>query len=95
VSNSSLNVALKILILLDFETDSLIQKTIREEFKDTTVLTIAHRIHTIMDYDRVMVLQNGKILEFDSPSKLLEDKTSQFFQMVNRSGTASSSSNLE
>ncbi|NXH26520.1 MRP2 protein, partial [Myiagra hebetior] len=67
----------KILILdeataaVDLETDHLIQTTIRREFADCTVLTIAHRLHTIMDSNRVMVLQAGRIVEFDSPEELL------------------------
>ncbi|XP_078381052.1 multidrug resistance-associated protein 1-like [Oculina patagonica] len=70
----------KILVLdeataaVDLETDELIQQTIRREFADRTVLTIAHRLNTIMDYDRVMVLENGSIVEFDSPNKLLEQR---------------------
>uniref|UniRef100_A0A803T3C2 ATP binding cassette subfamily C member 2 n=1 Tax=Anolis carolinensis TaxID=28377 RepID=A0A803T3C2_ANOCA len=68
----------KILILdeataaVDMETDHLIQQTIRSEFVDCTVITIAHRLHTIMDSNRVMVLQAGKIVEFDSPEELLQ-----------------------
>ncbi|NWY95195.1 MRP2 protein, partial [Loxia curvirostra] len=67
----------KILILdeataaVDLETDHLIQTTIRSAFADCTVLTIAHRLHTIMDSNRVMVLQAGQIVEFDSPEELL------------------------
>ncbi|XP_014741414.1 PREDICTED: canalicular multispecific organic anion transporter 1 isoform X1 [Sturnus vulgaris] len=67
----------KILILdeataaVDLETDNLIQTTIRNEFADCTVLTIAHRLHTIMDSNRVMVLHAGQIVEFDSPQELL------------------------
>lgn len=47
--------------LMPFRTDGLIQQTIRTKFKDCTVLTIAHRLHTIMDSDRVMVLQGGRL----------------------------------
>jgi ATP-binding cassette subfamily C (CFTR/MRP) protein 1 len=72
---------------VDFETDSFIQKTIREEFVDVTVLTIAHRINTIMDYDRVLVLDGGRVAECDSPKKLLQDPNSLFFDMVSKSGT--------
>ncbi|KAM8934198.1 multidrug resistance-associated protein 1-like [Pelodytes ibericus] len=70
----------KILVLdeataaVDLETDDLIQSTIRREFEDCTVITIAHRLNTIMDYTRVVVFDKGEIVEFDSPSKLLEKK---------------------
>uniref|UniRef100_A0A3B4B9M5 ATP-binding cassette, sub-family C (CFTR/MRP), member 2 n=1 Tax=Periophthalmus magnuspinnatus TaxID=409849 RepID=A0A3B4B9M5_9GOBI len=65
---------------VDLETDDLIQTTIRKEFSHCTVLTIAHRLHTIMD-SSVMVLDAGKIVEFDSPSNLL-DKHSHFYSMA-------------
>ncbi|NWT93128.1 MRP2 protein, partial [Urocynchramus pylzowi] len=67
----------KILVLdeataaVDLETDHLIQTTIRSAFADCTVLTIAHRLHTIMDSNRVMVLHAGQIVEFESPEELL------------------------
>lgn len=78
----------KVLILdeataaVDLETDDLIQKTIRTEFKDCTVLTIAHRLNTIMDSDRVIVLDKGMISEYASPSELLQDKNSIFYSMA-------------
>ncbi|XP_060528661.1 multidrug resistance-associated protein 1-like [Cylas formicarius] len=84
----------KVLILdeataaVDLETDDLIQKTIRKEFDNSTVLTIAHRLNTIMDSDRVLVLDKGRIAEFDSPEKLLENKTSIFFGMCKDAGLA-------
>ena len=71
---------------VDLETDDLIQATIREEFSDCTVLTIAHRIKTILDNDRVIVMDNGKIKEFDHPSVLLEDKESVFYKMSKDAG---------
>ncbi|CAE1165293.1 Probable multidrug resistance-associated protein lethal(2)03659,GDP-mannose 4,6-dehydratase sdnI,Bile pigment transporter 1,ATP-binding cassette transporter abc2,GDP-mannose 4,6 dehydratase,GDP-mannose 4,6 dehydratase 1,Multidrug resistance-associated protein 5,ABC transporter C family member 13,GDP-mannose 4,6 dehydratase 2,Multiple drug resistance-associated protein-like transporter 1,Canalicular multispecific organic anion transporter 2,GDP-mannose 4,6-dehydratase,Cystic fibrosis transmembrane conductan len=67
---------------VDLETDALIQQTIRKEFSDCTILTIAHRLNTILDYDRIMVLDHGSIVEFDSPQNLLKDKESRFFQMA-------------
>lgn len=67
---------------VDLETDDLIQKTIRSQFKDCTVLTIAHRLNTILDSDKVIVLDRGEIIEFDSPSSLLEDKNSAFYSMA-------------
>ena len=82
----------KVLILdeataaIDLETDDLIQATIRSEFKDCTILTIAHRLNTIMDYDRIMVLDNGSLIEFDSPKTLVEDQNSIFHSMVTKSG---------
>uniref|UniRef100_A0A8C0VM35 ABC-type glutathione-S-conjugate transporter n=1 Tax=Cyanistes caeruleus TaxID=156563 RepID=A0A8C0VM35_CYACU len=83
----------KILILdeataaVDLETDHLIQTTIRSEFADCTVLTIAHRLHTIMDSNRVMVLHAGQIVEFDSPEELLV-KQGVFSAMAKDAGIA-------
>jgi len=73
---------------VDLETDDLIQATIRSEFKDCTVLTIAHRLNTIMDYDRIMVLDKGVIAEFASPNTLVEDQNSIFHSMVKDAGLA-------
>ena len=70
---------------IDLETDMKIQKTIREEFSDSTVVTIAHRIHTIIDSDKVMVMELGRLKEFDKPSVLLSDKNSMFSQLVEKS----------
>ncbi|XP_034754338.1 canalicular multispecific organic anion transporter 1 [Etheostoma cragini] len=70
---------------VDLETDDLIQKTIRNEFSHCTVLTIAHRLHSIMDSSRVMVLSAGKIVEFDSPTNLLE-KQGHFYAMAKDAG---------
>ncbi|XP_006630977.3 ATP-binding cassette sub-family C member 2 [Lepisosteus oculatus] len=72
---------------VDLETDNLIQTTIRQEFSHFTVLTIAHRLHTIMDSSRVMVLDAGKIVEFDSPSVLLQ-KQGHFYSMAKDAGLA-------
>ncbi|KAG0343682.1 Canalicular multispecific organic anion transporter 2 [Podila humilis] len=59
---------------VDVETDDLIQKTIRQEFKDRTILTIAHRIRTVMDSDKILVLEKGQVKEFDAPEVLLARK---------------------
>ncbi|XP_065356726.1 multidrug resistance-associated protein 1 isoform X6 [Calliphora vicina] len=67
---------------VDLETDDLIQKTIRSEFKDCTVLTIAHRLNTILDSDKVIVLDKGEISEFDSPENLLNNSQSAFYSMA-------------
>ncbi|XP_076266256.1 multidrug resistance-associated protein 1-like isoform X3 [Rhynchophorus ferrugineus] len=82
----------KVLILdeataaVDLETDDLIQRTIRTEFKSCTVLTIAHRLNTIMDSDRVIVLDKGRIVEFDTPSSLLAQSNSIFYGMCKDAG---------
>ncbi|KAI6224767.1 Mrp-4 [Aphelenchoides besseyi] len=67
---------------VDMTTDALIQQTIRREFSTCTVLTIAHRLHTIADYDRVLVLEGGRVREFDSPENLLNDPRSLYLSMV-------------
>jgi len=71
---------------IDNDTDSLIQRAIRIACKDTTVLTIAHRLNTIMDSDRVMVLDKGRIVEFDKPVNLLQNSKSHFTSMVEATG---------
>ncbi|KFP85745.1 Canalicular multispecific organic anion transporter 1, partial [Acanthisitta chloris] len=89
----------KILILdeataaVDLETDHLIQTTIRSEFADCTVLTIAHRLHTIMDSNRVMVLQAGRIVEYDSPEELLR-KQGIFSAMAKDAGISNTDSTV-
>lgn len=67
---------------VDHNTDELIQSTIRSEFAGCTVLTIAHRLNTILDYNRVMVLDKGKIVEFDDPKTLLKNPQSSFYSMA-------------
>ncbi|KAK9088503.1 hypothetical protein Scep_027585 [Stephania cephalantha] len=84
----------KILVLdeataaVDVGTDALIQKTIREEFKSCTMLIIAHRLNTIIDCDRVLLLDAGQVLEFDTPEDLLLNETSAFSKMVQSTGSA-------
>ncbi|KAK6589533.1 ABC ATpase [Cryptosporidium xiaoi] len=63
---------------IDIYTDSLIQETISKEFKDSTTITIAHRIKTVINYDKIMVLDSGKIIEFNSPEELLNNPNSTF-----------------
>ena len=82
----------KILILdeatsnVDNATDSVIQGTIRSAFQDCTVLTIAHRLHTIIDYDRILVLDDGRIAEFNTPQNLLARPDSIFASLVQEAG---------
>ncbi|CAB3237240.1 unnamed protein product [Arctia plantaginis] len=71
---------------VDPQTDALIQKTIRREFASCTVLTIAHRLNTIMDSDRVLVMDKGEVAEFDHPHVLLSSPSSKFRFMVNETG---------
>jgi ABC-type multidrug transport system fused ATPase/permease subunit len=71
---------------LDYLTDSNIQKTIRNCFCDSTVLTIAHRIHTIIDSDKILVLDQGKLIEFGSPNELLKNNNSAFALLAKDAG---------
>ncbi|XP_075867976.1 ATP-binding cassette sub-family C member 5 [Nelusetta ayraudi] len=86
----------KILILdeataaIDTETDRLIQETIHSVFGSCTTLIIAHRLNTVMSCNRIMVMENGQILEFDSPAALLADENSRFRAMVEASENQSS-----
>ncbi|PWA81661.1 ATP-binding cassette subfamily C member 8 [Artemisia annua] len=79
----------KILVLdeatasIDNATDTIIQKTIREEFEDCTVITVAHRIPTVIDCTMVLVMKDGKVMEYDKPTKLMNEPASLFAQLVN------------
>ncbi|KAF5209763.1 ATP-binding cassette transporter yor1 [Clavispora lusitaniae] len=81
----------KILILdeatssVDYETDSKIQSTIVREFGNCTILCIAHRLRTILNYDRILVLDRGEIKEFDTPWNLFQSEDGIFKQMCERS----------
>ncbi|KAJ2994938.1 Multidrug resistance-associated protein 1 [Globomyces sp. JEL0801] len=68
---------------IDIQTDEIIQKLIRDVFKSCTIITIAHRIPTILDYDKVLVLDQGKVVEFDDPKVLLADPESSFYSLAN------------
>ncbi|XP_067135105.1 ATP-binding cassette sub-family C member 4-like [Centruroides vittatus] len=74
---------------IDKSTDSCIQKIIREKFKSCTVLTIAHRLHTIIDSDKVLVLDTGKLQEFDTPYALLTNVNGTFYNLVKNTGVTS------
>lgn len=82
----------KILVLdeatasVDPTTDALIQRVIRDKFQDCTVITIAHRLYTVMDSDKVLVMENGEVVEFDHPYLLLS-RNGFFAKMVKQSGS--------
>ncbi|XP_060530992.1 ATP-binding cassette sub-family C member 4-like isoform X2 [Cylas formicarius] len=71
---------------VDPQTDALIQKTIRKKFADCTVLTVAHRLNTIMDSDKVLVMDGGTMVEFEHPHTLLQNPNGVFSGMVNETG---------
>ena len=71
---------------VDVETDKVLQETIRTEFKERTILTIAHRLNTIMDSDRIVVLEQGRVAEFDTPENLLKRKDSLFYSLSKEGG---------
>ncbi|KAM9766343.1 ATP-binding cassette sub-family C member 4-like [Menidia menidia] len=80
---------------VDPRTDELIQKTIREKFRDCTVLTIAHRLNTIIDSDRILVLDGGTVQELDRPFSLLQNKDGAFYKMVHQTGQTEAAALLE
>ncbi|MCD7473421.1 Multidrug resistance-associated protein 7 [Datura stramonium] len=67
---------------IDNATDAILQKTIRLEFADCTVITVAHRIPTVMDYTKVLAISDGKLVEFDEPKKLINKEGSLFGMLV-------------
>ncbi|KAK4740720.1 hypothetical protein SAY87_024308 [Trapa incisa] len=79
---------------IDTATDSVIQMAIRKETERCTVLTVAHRIPTVIDNDMVLVLEKGRIMEYDQPKKLLENKSSRFSKLVDEFMRRSSNNSL-
>eukprot|EP01029_Cantina_marsupialis_P002869 TRINITY_DN1275_c0_g1_i10.p1 TRINITY_DN1275_c0_g1~~TRINITY_DN1275_c0_g1_i10.p1 ORF type:complete len:1325 (+),score=521.20 TRINITY_DN1275_c0_g1_i10:63-4037(+) len=79
---------------VDFDTDSVIQETVRKEFSDSTVLTIAHRLPTIIDYDLILVMDDGKVAEFDKPKNLVSSG-GIFSQLIDELGPAMAASMRE
>nr|XP_037273578.1 multidrug resistance-associated protein 1-like [Rhipicephalus microplus] len=85
----------KILVLdeatshMDGDTDSLIQATLRDSFANFTLLTVAHRLHTVLDYDRILVMNEGSVTQYGTLDELLEDSTSMFYEMAAKAGIAS------
>ena len=78
---------------VDIETDALLQATLRSNiFENRTIITIAHRINTILDSDRIIVLQQGKVAEFDTPQELV-DRRGLFYELVREAGLLDSFSN--
>ncbi|GAA5842760.1 hypothetical protein JCM9279_003979 [Rhodotorula babjevae] len=71
---------------LDDESDKLVQRVIREEFEGCTNLTVAHRLETVIDFDRILVLRAGRVVEFDSPLALLDKPEGAFKEMVEATG---------
>jgi ATP-binding cassette subfamily C (CFTR/MRP) protein 1 len=75
---------------VDVETDALLQTTLRSSmFKNKTIITIAHRINTILDSDRIIVLDKGRVAEFESPAELVRRK-GLFYELVREAGLLNS-----
>ena len=69
---------------IDIKTEETIQKLINERFRDATVITIAHRLNTIINSDKVLVLDKGKVAEFDTPKILMEDSSTIFYSFIQK-----------
>ena len=74
---------------VDVKTDATVQKTIRSVLKDATVIVIAHRINTIIDFDSIAVLDEGRVAEFGPPADLLDNKEGIFYNLVASTGKES------
>jgi ATP-binding cassette subfamily C (CFTR/MRP) protein 10 len=70
---------------IDMETDELIQNTLKKDFVNSTVITIAHRIDTVISCDRILVMDRGRVREYDTPHKLLRDHNSLFYAIFTES----------
>ncbi|KAF8667735.1 hypothetical protein HU200_052645 [Digitaria exilis] len=79
---------------IDNTTDAILQKTIRTEFKESTVITVAHRIPTVMDCTMVLAMNDGKVVEYDKPMKLMDTEGSLFRELVKEYWSYASSGNM-
>ncbi|TVU18536.1 hypothetical protein EJB05_34641 [Eragrostis curvula] len=79
---------------IDNATDAILQKTIRTEFKDCTVITVAHRVPTVMDCTMVLAMSDGKVIEYEKPIKLMETEGSLFRELVKEYWSNTSSGNI-
>ena len=70
---------------IDYKTEEIIQKAISEILEDSTIITIAHRIKTIINYDKILILDNGSVVNFDSPNNLLKNKEGIFYELYTKS----------
>ncbi|CAI2362549.1 unnamed protein product [Moneuplotes crassus] len=68
---------------IDIMTETIVQSLIKEEFTDSTVITVAHRLNTVLNSDKILVLGFGKVLEYDTPERLRNDETSEFYSLLN------------
>ena len=72
---------------IDIKTENAIQRLIQDQFKNKTVITIAHRLNTVMNSDKVLVLNNGELVEYDDPKKLMFNKYSHFYKLLHESSS--------
>ena len=70
---------------IDYKTEEIIQKAINDILSNSTIITIAHRIKTIMNYDKILILDNGSVANFDSPNNLLKNKEGIFYELYTKS----------
>ncbi|KAH6922984.1 hypothetical protein HPB50_020409 [Hyalomma asiaticum] len=77
---------------MDGDTDSLIQATLRDSFANFTLLTVAHRLHTVLDYDKILVMSEGSVAEYGTAQELLNDSNSLFYDMAMKAGIVSADS---
>ncbi|XBW36311.1 hypothetical protein QEN19_001894 [Hanseniaspora menglaensis] len=73
---------------VDVETDKIIQETIKTAFKDKVIISIAHRIHTILSFDKIIALDAGEVIEFDTPGNLIKKKQGIFYSLCKEAGLA-------
>ena len=71
---------------VDSSTDELLQTAVANSFADATIIAVAHRLDTLIDYDKIVVLDNGSLVEYDSPKVLLEREGGAFASMVDETG---------